>query len=242
MAGTDAGGSLRFGDGTAGLDVMESAPRYNTAIEDDIVRAIGLPTATKRVLDVGAGKGEFSRRLRDRGYAVTCVEVSPDHVAELRASGFEVHASIEDVPSGAAFDAAILVNVLEHIEQDATALRAIAEQLRPGGRLFVWVPAFEVLYSDHDYGLGHFRRYRRETLERVVRIAGFRIVDSGYRDSLGWAAALAWRLRPRRGEATEPSASSVALYDRLLFPVSSAVDRVAHPVIGKNVIVTAERP
>ncbi len=230
-----------FGDGTAGLDVMEAAPRYNAAIEADIVRAIGAPATTPAVLDVGSGDGEFARRLRARGYNVSCVEPSAAHARSLAADGFDVVADLSEIPVGAGFDAAIMINVLEHIEHDIDILRAICDRLRPGGRVFVWVPAFEVLYSDHDHLLGHYRRYRRQGLERAVSLAGFHVETTAYRDSLGWVAALGWRLRPMRGDAMV-SKDAVAVYDRWLYPVSAVLDRAVGAAFGKNAICTGTKP
>ena len=67
------------------------------------------------------------------------------------------------------FDSVVLVNVLEHIDDDVGALADLRELLEPGGRLCVFVPAFDGLYSDFDRRIGHRRRYRRSQLVTAVR-------------------------------------------------------------------------
>jgi hypothetical protein len=75
-------------------------------------------------------------------------------------------------------------------------------------------------------------------VEQLVRSAGFRVLRSEYVDSAGFAASVVYRLARRDGAI---SRRSVAIYDRLVFPVSRAVDRVAHWFFGKNVLLVACR-
>jgi SAM-dependent methyltransferase len=139
-----------------------------------------------------------------------------------------------------AFDFAYTLNVLEHIEDDAAALAALHARLRPGGRLLVYVPAFQVLYGPMDRRVGHLRRYRRLDLVRRVRAAGFTIEKSRYADSIGFFAALAFRLL-RSDSTGDLERSHVRLYDRLVFPLSLALDLLCRPFFGKNVTVVARR-
>ena len=62
------------------------------------------------------------------------------------------------------YDTIVMMNVLEHIEDDAAAVAALREGLKSGGRLVVYVPAFMLLYSKFDREIGHYRRYKREPL------------------------------------------------------------------------------
>src|SRR4029453_4994598 len=73
---------------------------------------------------------------------------------------------------GRLYDSVVLVNVLEHIDDDANALEKLRASLRPGGRVCVFVPAFDGLYSDFDQRIGHRRRYRRSQLATVLDRAG----------------------------------------------------------------------
>jgi len=224
-----------FGDGTEGLEVMDNAPKYNDAIEALIIEAIGPASSKARVLDVGAGSGEYSKRLNSLGYSVTCIEPNPLQAERLRAEGFEVYSDIHDVDAKIVFSSAYMVNVLEHVEDDIGILRQIRERLADKGVIFVWVPAFECLYSDFDYSLGHYRRYRRANLERALVLAGFDVRGSCYRDSVGWFAALGWKYFPRRTDSMV-SGRAVALYDKVFFPISRSCDRICAPIVGKNVV------
>lgn len=70
--------------------------------------------------------------------------------------------------------AAGMFDVLEHIEDEAGALRQVHNLLRIGGRLFLTVPAYRFLHSADDVAAGHFRRYTLRSLRRAVQRNGFR--------------------------------------------------------------------
>jgi SAM-dependent methyltransferase len=76
--------------------------------------------------------------------------------------------------------AAGMFDVLEHIEDETAALRHVHTLLRPGGRLFLTVPAYPLLYSVDDEVAGHFRRYTLSSLTRVLAGSGFRVGFASY--------------------------------------------------------------
>ena len=132
------------------------------------------------------------------------------------------------------------MNVLEHIDDDVAAVRSLAGALRPGGKLVVYVPAFQVLFSSMDTKVGHLRRYRLGQLVDTVRQAGFHVDRCRYVDSLGFAATLAYKaVGSRQGDI---SGGSVSFYDSYGFPVSRGLDRALDRVVGKNLLLVATRP
>ncbi len=84
-----------------------------------------------------------------------------------------------DLPSGCAASAG-LFDVLEHIEDEAAALKLIHSVLEPSGRLFLTVPSYQFLHSSEDDVAGHFRRYTIPRLRRVLAGSDFRIEFSSY--------------------------------------------------------------
>jgi SAM-dependent methyltransferase len=219
--------------GAVNLEAMAEAHRYNAFLVELVEQALGAPT---RCLDFGAGDGLMTRLVAARGLRPACVEPDARLAARLTASGFTVWADIAECPV-ATFDGIYTLNVLEHIEDDVAALRGLRNCLIPGGRLFIYVPAFPVLYSRMDRLVGHFRRYRRHELASKLEAAGFVVERVAYADSLGFFAALAYRLLSTgTGELTP---SSVALYDRWVFPLSRMLDGVVDRWFGKNLLAVA---
>jgi SAM-dependent methyltransferase len=215
--------------GSANLEAMEEAVRYNRFL-------LGLIEPAGRVLDFGAGSGTFARALAARGVDLLCVEPDAALRGDLEGKGLKALPDTQAVPDRSV-DLAYSFNVLEHIEDDAAALAELRRVLRPGGRLLLYVPAFMVLYSAMDRAIGHRRRYRKGPLVKLVERAGFAVGEARYADSLGFAAALAFRAFGPGSGALNPGA--VRFYDTYLFPLSRVLDFVLHPVIGKNLILRA---
>ena len=137
-----------------------------------------------RVLDGGAGQGTMSSRLEKLGFEVTSTDVSVAAVEFLREnlSGAVLEADLGELPfADATFDAAVLGEVLEHVDDDRGALTELARVLRPGGVLAVSVPANPALYGPSDEWAGHVRRYTRPALIEACTSAGLTV-----HRCLGW--------------------------------------------------------
>lgn len=223
---------IKFGRGSENLRVMEAAINYHAYL---LRAARCAMVGHHRVLDFGAGFGTLALGMRGYGHELVCVEPEPALRTALTSQGFDVYASINDVPDKSA-DGFYAINVLEHIDDDESALVCLRRKLTKGGRFYAYVPAFQILYSAMDYHVGHFRRYRLGELVDKFRRSGFRIENAGYADSLGFFAALLYK-------ATAPGNGDIPLkglvfYDRFAFPISCAVDALAHRLFGKNAWVT----
>jgi len=132
----------------------------------------------QRVLNAGAGQGTFSLLLERQGFDVVSTDLSGECVAALRQTlaGQAVEADVNELPFGdRQFDAAVLGEVLEHIEDDGAAVREVGRVLKPGGIVAISVPANPEEYGPADAWAGHFRRYSRETLVGLCASAGLSV-------------------------------------------------------------------
>lgn len=219
--------------GTENLEVMAEAVNYNSWLLSMVERALG---GAERVLDFGAGDGQFAIPIANSGRSVVCVEPEARSRTILTRAGIESHPDLSAIPDGS-LDAAYTLNVLEHIPDDAAILRELHRRLKPGGTLFIYVPAFMCLYTAMDERVGHVRRYRKAELIQRVKDGGFRIKSAGYADSLGFFATLAYKLvGSSKGDINR---TMLRLYDRIAFPVSCVLDGACGPLFGKNVWIKA---
>ena len=132
-----------------------------------------------RVLDIGCGTGFVLERLLDDFDAHG---LEPDPGVRARASERAAPrirpGSTDDLSAlgGQTFDAVLLLDVLEHVDDDVAALRSARPAIAQGGMLLATVPAYPGLWSSHDVRNAHRRRYRRGTLDAALRAAGYRPV------------------------------------------------------------------
>lgn len=221
--------------GTDNLEVMSDAKNYNGFL---VSLVLAQADRHMKVVDYGAGIGTFAQACSEHGLTVHCVEPDKRQSEVIRAAGISVSQSLAEVPD-ASVDLLYALNVLEHIEHDEEALHDIHIKLKPGGRLLIYVPAFQVLYSSMDKKVGHYRRYRRADLARKARAAGFLVLENIYVDSLGFVASLLYKVVGH--ESGSISRRSVLVYDRLVFPLSRLLDRFLGRAFGKNVYLLAQR-
>jgi SAM-dependent methyltransferase len=220
------------------LDSLDGAENYMSWIID-LMR----PYAGGPVLELGAGHGTFTDRLSGFG-PVTAVEPG-DRSHKLLAERYidrdditPVHGVLDDVPHQQRFASAVMVNVLEHIDDDAGTLRELHRRLEPGGSLLIWVPAYQLLFSDFDRRLGHFRRYRRKPLVELVEAAGFAVSTCHHANLPGW---FSWLLLVRLAGWEPTGEAQVQLFDRRIVPVVRAVESRVRPPFGQSLFLAATK-
>ena len=159
---------------------------------------------TVDVLDVGCGTGHTSRALAARGHRVVGLDMRPEGLFALRQAEPDarlIQAEAPHLPFAAgSFDAALLLDVLEHVD-DRSLLQQARYVLRPGGWLVLTVPALPWLWSYRDRAAGHLRRYTRAGLRQALSSEGYAIRDLRYYQCLLLPLVLATRLFGRRGPA-----------------------------------------
>ena len=219
-----------------------AAPRYRQWEYDLVAPFLG-----RTVLEVGSGLGYFAEKLAE-GTFDRLVLSDPDAgcLARLRETyadrrGVEVAevALPGRVDIGAPVESVVAMNVLEHIEDDAQALRDLAGAVTPGGRIILWVPAYMRLYGDFDRKVGHFRRYTPETIAATVERAGLGVRHARPVNLLG---GVAWWIAVRRGGAGSPDRRLVWLYDNVAIPTTRAIEKVVRPPFGQSVLCVADVP
>jgi SAM-dependent methyltransferase len=192
-----------------------------------------------KTLDFGAGIGVLANIWFEKTSSKPmCLEVDPSQSELLSEKGYLLIKKLADHINE--FDVIYSSNVLEHIEDDSEALREMFDSTRSGGILAVYVPAFQILFSDLDRSVGHYRRYSRKNLSRKVQQAGYSQIKIEYVDSLGFFASIALKVLGYKGVANLGGSSSLKFYDKVIFPVSLAIDRLgAKYFIGKNLLLFA---
>ena len=142
------------------------------------------PYVGDRVLEIGAGIGNLTSQFIPRELYIAS-DINPHYLQYLRSYSFgKPYVRVLEVDAGnlvhfhdleGQFDTALLINVLEHLPDEQSALRSLWSALEPGGRLVVLVPQHPALFGTLDVALGHQLRYTAAGLERALAEAGFRV-------------------------------------------------------------------
>ena len=201
------------------------------------------PHISGQVLEVGAGIGGTTRLLLDGSQeSWTCLE--PDTLMAHKLREAFSHAP-QDMPpitvrTGTLgelrpeerFDTILYVDVLEHIEDDASELAAAGKHLRKNGKVVVLAPAHEFLFSPFDKAVGHYRRYSRKSLCSAAP-PSLALQRAFYLDSVGLLLSLANRALLR---SKMPTASQIRFWDSVIVPLSRLLDPLVGHRIGKSVV------
>ena len=156
------------------MDLRERAPTDGSRHPWETVRSVffnrkivGLTNNRPvHILDIGSGDCWFSEQLiakLPQGSQIICSDINftDEDIAAASKPGIN---KVRNIPQQS-FDIVIMLDVLEHIEDDLAFLQHdVVPRLRPEGHVVMSVPAHPSLFTSHDTFLGHYRRYTRRQL------------------------------------------------------------------------------
>lgn len=220
------------------LEVARSANNYRRWLS-----GLTLPFLGENPLELGSGLGDYAVEWLNMGASrITLSESSPTRLASLvqlskRDSRIRIRTLNADDPNqlwGGDYSCVISLNVLEHLKDDAAAVRSAHQALRPGGTFVAFVPAHAILWSKFDVLVGHHRRYSRDRLRRIVLNAGFEIRKIHYVNLAGW---FAWLFGMRLLGLSPKDGPLLAAWDRLVIPAVMRIEKLFKPPFGQSLLV-----
>ncbi len=250
LAEADAATGQNIAHSLRGQERMAHADQYNEWLVDSVR---GAWEGAGRVLDVGCSIGNVTHVVADRlaqatrGQAtVVGVEIIPAAAErfverfhnrhDLRVICADIMSPTPELAALSPFDAAVSFNVLEHIEDDVSALKGVAALLTPGGRIGLLVPGGgNLLYGRFDALDRHFRRYTPMQLRARIEEAGFEVITIRRLNMVG---AVAWFLKGCVLRADATTSGEIAAFDRLV-PFFRRLDAILGPPFGQSLAAVA---
>lgn len=146
----------------------------------------------EEILDIGCGTGGFAGFL-SKEYKVICLDTSPLAIDYCKKRGLNnlFLCPLADFPKSKwNVKSAIMLDVIEHIKDDAEVVRQVFDLLPSGGKLIATVPAYQALWSKHDEVHMHYRRYNKNQIAELFVKCGFSVEYVSYSNSFLFPLAL----------------------------------------------------
>jgi SAM-dependent methyltransferase len=204
------------------------------------------------LLEVGCGTGFLLEDLRERfpGAALAGCDILFESLLYAKPRlprGLVFQADARGLPIARRFDVVIALDVLEHLDEDVSALREMFRVVEPGGGLVLTVPQHQWLWSATDEFSRHRRRYSRAELLAKTRAAGFEVVrcTSFFMATL---PLIALHRLARRGASSQPasevriSRAANTVAELMLRPELWLIRAGMSLPIGSSLMVVARRP
>ncbi len=202
----------------------------------------------RHLLDVGAGSGFFSRHLLHNTNAETALCIDPNYPGDSDefVSGKPLHfrTRLNSIDA----DLVLLMDVLEHVDDDVGLLREYISKVPSGAHFFISVPAFQFLWSGHDDFLEHKRRYTLAEVEMLVGTAGLTLVRSNYYFLAVFPIAACIRLLQRLAGSKQEKKSQLSRHNPLVNGILRLLCWLELPLLrinklaGLSVFCLAQKP
>jgi len=231
--------------GSSTLQVIAKADRFNQWMYSEFKSEL-----KGEILEAGSGIGNISSLVIGDGMSITLSDNNIEYCDWLR-ENFKGASNVRNVLQidlvhpdfqntyftlKEKFDSIFLLNVLEHIPDDHSAIANCYYMMKPWGNLVVLVPAYQWLYCSLDKELGHCRRYSRKTLGSVVEKENFTAKEIHHFNFIG---IFGWFLSGKIFQSKKLG-GEMGLFNRIV-PIARLVDKITFKKIGLSVIITATK-
>jgi 2-polyprenyl-3-methyl-5-hydroxy-6-metoxy-1,4-benzoquinol methylase len=201
----------------------------------------------KNVLEVGSGDRGFTNQIvKNSNNLERLLSIEPSsRLLELYKDtySFPKSVSFENLDlfdlspeKHGKFDTIIMVHVLEHIEKDNSAIEHLYNMLSNNGYLLIIVPALQKLYSVHDKKLGHFRRYNKKQIKKIVNLEKYKLEKLWYQDFIGVLGSLYYfklkRTKLKSEQGQQLISKQGLIYDKYIIPTQEKIERFIKLPLG----------
>jgi SAM-dependent methyltransferase len=221
---------------------IETAKNYHNWIFSIISKYL---VNNAKTLEVGAGHGEYTRLLLKKSARVIVTDIDAVVIERMKTKlekykdvEFLIMDGIEPQKVEDFVDNIVAINVIEHLKDDEKFIRNCFAILKNGGRLIIFAPAFPCLFSHIDKDTGHFRRYLKKDMKRLLLENGFKIILLRYFNFIGFWGWMINKLI-KSGVDTETTNFQVRAFDKLVW-LFKVFDIFSY-ILGQSIIAVAEK-
>ena len=215
----------------AALESMAIANNYNTYLNKLITSNLD---KKNNILDFGAGYGVHTEKIKNAGYKIMALEINKNCLKILKDKNINSFSTFDKVPRP--INCIISLNVLEHIENDDKIIKECYNNLDVGGKLILYLPASNLIWTELDELVNHKRRYTKSKIEELLNSNQFLIEKIFYVDFIGWLVLLLSKILKIR---LSFDIKKIKFNDRFIFKTFKFIDFFTKNIIGKNLFIVA---
>lgn len=229
-------------EGMETLEAIAGAKRFNEWMYHTTSRNL-----KGNIIEIGSGIGNISSFFIRDQRDIHLSDIRDNYCAFLKDKFAEnkevrgiskmdlVHPEFEKVYADllGSFDGLFALNVVEHIKEDTLAIANCKKLLKPGGRMVILVPAYQMLYNTFDEALEHYRRYNKPSLKKLFTDNQLNIQHSQY---FNMAGILGWFVSGNILRKKVIPTGQMKFYN-MLVPIFQIADKVTFNQVGLSVIV-----
>lgn len=220
------------------VESMAQAAWYNQWILHKITKYLA-----GDILEVGFGPGNFILSLMRYG-KIWAIDIDQEYLKMIKniarnkaKTGFGDIAKGEYFFRDKKFDSIVCFNVLEHIKNDNKAMKNLSQLLKPEGKLVLLVPGHQLLFGSIDKNIGHFRRYDKKGLIKLMKSNNLKIIHS---QRVNFIGAMGWWFEGKVLKKKHINATKVALFDKIARYILPLEDTINIP-IGTSILLIAQK-
>lgn len=225
--------------GVTTLEVLEDAKNYNNWIASELKPFIHFPS-----LEIGSGIGNLSKHFITNG-SITLSDNDKGLVSFLKKvykTKKNVSVKYIDIENNVKvnnrYNSVFAINVLEHIRNHKVAVKNMNKLLKNNGMLVLLVPANKNAYTSLDKELGHYRRYEKNELKKLITSCGFSIEKIYYFNIVG---LISWKIRALiEKESVNLKPYQIKIFDSIV-PALKILENIVRPPMGISLIVIARK-
>lgn len=195
------------------------------------------------ILEVGCGIGNFTRDLTKFG-KVWSIDINNEYVQKIQEQiSKDVQVGFGDIEKGKyffrdkKFDSIVCLNVLEHIKDDTRSLDNLSYILKTGGFLILLVPAHQLLFGEIDKSIGHYRRYNKQQMKKMVLSSDLQIIKIRILNILG---GIGWWFSSKVLSNKQVSGGKIRLFN-LIAPIILPLEDIIEPPFGTSILIIAQK-
>lgn len=222
------------------LKIMKKAKNYNNFIAHFVTGLIK-KNNYRNILDFGCWDGFFIDIIskKNKNLKISGVDIDENAIEICKSKNIKAYSDIENIKEK--YELIYSFNVLEHIQDDVEVLKKLRSKLNDDGKIFLYLPAFNFLFSSLDVKSGHFRRYTKKDIVTKLNSTGFKVEKVKYADFLGMVATLVYILKDKvKSSKGKIGKIQIRIFD-FIFPLNLILDKLFSKFIGKNIIVIASK-